>query len=119
MIFLSNMVIEHTKNVKSFYENIQISLSKGGLACHFFPTLFNLLMLMNLLIPCFITDRLVFLQQNRDKKYQKKFKSYYKWCFGHIKSNIKRFKDVECFVETYYSFLGRIIIQNVSIIYIV
>lgn len=106
-LIFSKMVMEHIKDIKPFHENIQISLRKGGLACHFFPTLFNLPMLMNLLIPDFITDKLVFfLQQNRDKKYQKKFKPYYKWCFGPTKSNIKRFEDVGYFVDTYYGFFG-------------
>jgi uncharacterized UPF0146 family protein len=107
-LVFSRMVAEHTRRGEDFHRNIFELLEPNGVAFHFFPTLYALLFLVNRLLPPSSTERLLgLLQEGREKTGKHaKFRAYYSWCRGPLKSQIRRFERLGYSVEEYVGFFG-------------
>ena len=87
----SKMLAEHVKDGEQFHKNIHKLLCDGGLAVHFFPTLYTFPFLVNTLLPEKLTYSLLeFIMPNRDLFRRAKFPAYYRWCRGPIKKQISK-----------------------------
>ena len=81
-LVFSKMLAEHVKDARQFHINIWNILHDGGLAVHFFPTLFTLPFLVNKFMPDRLTTQLLDKVSPRDKYQQGKFPAFYHWCWG-------------------------------------
>jgi 2-polyprenyl-3-methyl-5-hydroxy-6-metoxy-1,4-benzoquinol methylase len=104
----SQFLAEHVSNGLVFHKNTLNLLRDGGYAFHYFPTLYNVPFITNLILDEKISEPiLLFFQPNRTKEGKHgKFKAYYDWCRGPTNKNIKKFIDLGYIVEEYIGFFG-------------
>ncbi len=105
-LVFSKMLAEHVKDGKQFHTNVFNSLADGGLAMHFFPTLFTFPFVVNLLVPEKLSSLLLDIFAPRDKYQHSKFPAYYSWCYGPTKSQINRITDLGYEIVEYRGFYG-------------
>ncbi len=104
----SRMLAEHVPNGERFHENVRSLLKDGGMAFHFFPTLFAPPFVLNYLLPERLAESLLHMLQPgraREGKFGK-FPARYSWCRGPLKSQIRRLEGVGYEVERYSGFFG-------------
>jgi 2-polyprenyl-3-methyl-5-hydroxy-6-metoxy-1,4-benzoquinol methylase len=104
-LVVSTMLAEHVRNGETFHRNVRGILKPGGVACHFFPTLYALPLLMNSLIPERLSSWLLH-RFNPVDAYHLKFPAYYRWCRGPSRRQIRRLEGVGYTVLRYYGFFG-------------
>mgnify|MGYP000093579372 FL=1 len=90
-LVFSKMLAEHIKDAELFHFNVNKLLVKGGIAVHFFPTLYSLPFIVNKIIPEGFSMKLLNIISPRDNYQHAKFPAYYKWCRGPYKNSIERF----------------------------
>lgn len=105
-LVFSKMLAEHISNAHQFHLNIAGLLAPGGVAVHFFPTLYAFPFVVNWLIPEFVSDRLLNIFAPRDRYQHDKFPAYYQWCRGPSRRQFERFKSVGLEVLEYIGFFG-------------
>lgn len=107
-LVVSKFLAEHVPSGHDFHKNVFNLLRNGGYAFHYFPTLYNLPFLANLLLAeKFSYPILLFFKPHRIKQGEHgKFPAYYDLCFGPTKSNINRFTNLGYTVEEYIGFFG-------------
>lgn len=100
-LVFSKMLCEHLTDPLVFHENCFNLLRPGGLAVHFFPTLYTVPFVANRLIPETTARSLLrAIQPGRiaDPKLDK-FPAYYRWCTGPSRRFSKRFEGLGFEVE--------------------
>lgn len=104
----SRMLAEHVVNGERFHRNVGALLRPGGLAFHFFPTLYAPPFVVNYLLPEAAAEWLLHLLQPGRESSGKlgKFPARYQWCRGPLKSQINRLEQVGYDVEEYSGFFG-------------
>ena len=105
-LIFSKMLAEHVKNGKTFHANIYKLLSHGGIAFHFFPTLYALPFVINRVVPERIASYLLDLLRGWDRFGHRRFPAYYSWCRGPTKTQIKRFRSLHYDILEYRGFFG-------------
>ena len=78
----------------------------GGIALHFFPTLYAPPFVVNKLIPEMLSSRVLALVAPRDERMQRKFPAFYKWCRGPTRRQLARFERLRYRVLEYRGFFG-------------
>jgi hypothetical protein len=107
-LVFSKMLAEHVRDVQAFHRNMHALLKPGGLAFHFFPTLYALPYVLNYLLP----ERFAYLmlgafQPGRERTGKLgKFPAYYRWCRGPSVRQFARFESVGFRVRSYTGFFG-------------
>ena len=82
----SRMVFEHVKDVRRAWENLHTILAPGGVGLAFVPTLYALPYVANLMIPEWLSQKIVSrLYPHRTADEDPKFPAYYDWCFASDK----------------------------------
>lgn len=102
----SKMLAEHIKDAEQFHKNALKLLTDGGLAVHFFPTLYALPFLVNYLAPEKFSETLLRLFAPRDEYQHAKFPAYYDWCRGPTGSQMQKFNRIGYEVIEYRGFFG-------------
>ena len=106
-LIFSKMLAEHIKDGKQFHKNTFKLLNNNGIAVHFFPTLYSLPFIINLLIPEKLASKVLhYLMPNRDSFQHAKFPAYYNWCRGPLKSQISKFNNIGFKVFKYIGLFG-------------
>ena len=105
-LVFSRMLAEHVRSGHAFHGNVLKLLGEGGLAFHFFPTLFALPFVVNRIVPDAWSDRLLRMISPRDRVRHGKFPAYYSWCRGPTRGQIRRFEDLGYRVDAYKGFFG-------------
>lgn len=105
-LMFSKMLAEHIKDGEAFHRNVHRLLSSGGIAFHFFPTLFALPFVVNRIVPERIASGLLDMFAPRDEYQHGKFPTYYSWCRGPTKNQLDRFTDLGYAVMEYRGFFG-------------
>jgi len=105
-LICSKMVLEHAVDPESVYRKIYENLKPGGIAIHFFATLFGLPAVLNLILPEFISGPLVKWGQNRDEELEGKFPAKYRWCRGPISGFNNRFEKIGFQVLEHHGYIG-------------
>lgn len=107
-LIFSKMLAEHLPNGEVFHRNVHGLLRRGGIACHFFPTLYAPPFVLNRLLPERLADSVLrLLQRGRDQAGRHaKFPAYYSWCRGPTKVQIRRFEGLGYQVKEYIGFFG-------------
>ena len=107
-LIFSRMLAEHIENGEAFHQNIFDLLSKGGVAVHFFPTLYAPPFVINRLLPEGLARKALNLLQSGREQHGKhaKFPAYYSWCRGPSQIQIQRFEKIGYEVGEYIGFFG-------------
>lgn len=101
-LVFSRFVVEHVADAEKLHANVFQLLNPGGVAIHFFPTLFALPFLVNKLLPEGIS--VLLLSQERQER--GKFPAFYHWCVGPSRAAVKRLKKLGYEVVEYAGFFG-------------
>ena len=112
----SKMLAEHVQNPYLFHRNVRSLLEPGGVAFHFFPTLYALPFLANALLPERASAFALRMFSPRDSIMQRKFPAYYRWCRGPTTGHIRRFERLGYLVEEYVGFFGHGYYRRVPVI---
>lgn len=105
-LVFSMMLAEHIENAEQFHKNIFTILKNGGLAVHFFPTLYAFPFFTNWLIPESLSSRLLNYFAARDDYQHAKFPAYYRWCRGPIGNQIRKYYDLGYEIVEYRGCFG-------------
>jgi SAM-dependent methyltransferase len=102
----SRMLLEHVTDARQFHANVWRMLRPGGIAFHFFPTLYSPVFLANWLIRPAWSERLLRAVAPRDPQREQKFAAYYRWCQGPSSRRIRRYGELGYDVLAYQGFFG-------------
>lgn len=116
-IICSRMVLEHVEDAKAFHEKVVAHLNPGGIAIHFFATLYALPTSLNLLLPESWSDKLVKWGQGRDEEFHGKFPAKYDWCRGPIKGFNRKFEQLGYEVREHRGYVGHDYLCNQKLFY--
>lgn len=105
-LIFSKMLVEHIPDARQFHTNVLSMLRPGGLAIHFFPTLYTVPFTINRLFPERLSSRLLDLFHPRDRFQHDKFPAYYQWCRGPSEKQLARFTDLGYEVVEYRGYFG-------------
>lgn len=107
-LVFSKMLCEHLPNARAFHENCFKLLRPGGLAVHFFPTLYSVPFVINRLIPEQLARSVLRkIQPGRiDDPKQEKFPAYYRWCTGPTRRAKRRYESVGFEIEAWNAAFG-------------
>ena len=98
----SRFMAEHVKDASRLHCNIFNGLLPGGMAVHFFPTVFAIPFVVNWLLP----EWLAILLLPKARRERGKFAAYYKWCVGPSRRAIERYERLGYEVIEYSGFFG-------------
>lgn len=105
---ISRYVAEHVRDPESMHRNVRAMLRPGGVAIHFFPTLYSAPFVLNRVIP----EKLAELILLRIHPYRTraanlgKFPAYYRWCRGPTRIQMRRLLSTGFEVEEYVAGFG-------------
>jgi SAM-dependent methyltransferase len=113
---VTKMMAEHVKNGKLFHKNIYAMLKPGGIAVHYFPTLYALPYLVNKLIPEWFSSFLLDIFLPRDPYQTGKFPAYYSWCYGPTPPMLAMLTKIGYEVIEYKGFFGTTYYTRIPIV---
>jgi 2-polyprenyl-3-methyl-5-hydroxy-6-metoxy-1,4-benzoquinol methylase len=102
----TKMLAEHVRSGMRLHHNVFTLLSKGGMAAHFFPTLYALPFVVNKIVPEKLASRLLDLLSPRDRHQHAKFPAYYSWCRGPTQGALQRLVRLGYEIVEYKGFFG-------------
>ncbi|MGI8663273.1 MAG: hypothetical protein ACR2LQ_08710 [Acidimicrobiales bacterium] len=88
-LLFSRSVLEHVDSGRRAFENTRLLLREGGVAIHFFPTLYSPPFVLNRLLPERLADRVLRLVAPRDRTAHPKFPARYSWCRSTKRMEVK------------------------------
>ena len=106
----SRFMVEHVYDAEQMHLNVLNALRPGGMAVHFFPTLYALPFLVNWLLPNWAAA----LCLSKERRERGKFPAYYKWCVGPSNRSVRRLEKVGFEVIEYSGFFGHGYYDGVS-----
>jgi hypothetical protein len=115
-LVITKMMAEHLKNGRLFHKNIFSMLKPGGVAVHYFPTLYTLPFLVNKLMPEWLSSLLLDVFLPRDRYQLGKFRAYYSWCYGPTPSMLRMLIEIGYEIVQYRGFFGNIYYSRIPIL---
>jgi len=105
-LILTKMLAEHIPDGEIFHKNIYKMLRKGGIAVHFFPTLYALPFLLNRWSPEWMGRALLKVLAPRDRYQHDKFPARYSWCRGPTRSMQRRLEKLGYEIIEFWGLYG-------------
>jgi SAM-dependent methyltransferase len=115
-LVITKMMAEHLRNGRLFHKNIFSMLKPGGVAVHYFPTLYALPFLVNKWVPERLSSFLLDIFLPRDRYQRAKFPAYYSWCYGPTPGMLKMLTEIGYEIVQYNGFFGNIYYTRVPIL---
>jgi ubiquinone/menaquinone biosynthesis C-methylase UbiE len=112
---VTKMMAEHLRNGKLFHKNIFSMLKPGGVAVHYFPTLYALPFLVNRLTPEWLSSVLLDMFLPRDRYQLGKFPAFYSWCYGPTPSMLAMLTEIGYEIVQYKGFFGNMYYTRVPV----
>jgi len=107
-LVFSRALAEHIPDPRQFHVNVKRLLCPGGIAMHFFPTLWWPPFIANRVLPEAVAEKiLLWIQPWRQPSGKAaKFPAYYRWCFGPTPHQFERLSSVGFSVEHCVAYFG-------------
>jgi len=107
-VVFSRVVAEHVPDARQFHLNTRRLLRPGGIAMHFFPTLWWPPYVLNRILPETLAERILLRMEpwRQSTGASGKFPAYYHWCYGPTSSQVKRLATVGFSVEHCIAYFG-------------
>lgn len=107
-LVISRHLAEHVRDPKPMHRNVHTMLNPGGLAIHFFPTLYTAPFILNRVIPERVSERILLrLQPHRTRTGDRgKFPAYYRWCRGPTRRQVRRLTSMGFEIDEYVAGFG-------------
>lgn len=107
-LVFSRVLAEHIADARQFHLNVRRLLRPGGIAMHFFPTLWWPPFVANRVLPEKLAERILLrIEPWRERTGRRgKFPAYYHWCFGPTERQLRRFPAVGFTVERCVAYFG-------------
>jgi 2-polyprenyl-3-methyl-5-hydroxy-6-metoxy-1,4-benzoquinol methylase len=107
-LVFSRVLAEHVTDARQFHANVRALLRPGGVAMHFFPTLWWPPFVVNRVLPEALAERVLLMSQPWREKSGKtgKFPAYYQWCRGPTESQLSRLTSAGFTVEHCVAYFG-------------
>lgn len=115
-LVFSAMLAEHVQSGEALHRNLFRLLSRGGLAFHFFPTLYSPPFIANYLLPEKLTGKLLNIFNPRDNYQQAKFPALYSWCRGPSRRQLDRLQEIGYEVAMYRGFFGHTYYKKIPVV---
>lgn len=113
----SRMVFEHVKDVRRGWENLHAILAPGGVALTFVPTLYALPYVANLVIPEWLSQKIVkLLYPHRTADEDPKFPAYYDWCYASEKKVAPMLRDAGFSETLVLPFFGHDYFESIPLV---
>jgi SAM-dependent methyltransferase len=107
---VSRWTAEHIPDGRGFHKQVLRLLRPGGVAVHFFPTLYTLPFVANRLLGTKSSRAVLFrVDPNRVDK----FPAYYSWCRGPSASQVRRLQGIGYEIDRYVGFFGHTFYQRI------
>lgn len=115
-LVFSKMLAEHVQRPEAFHRNIHRMLRDGGVAFHFFPTLYHPAFVLNRLMPTEASMRLLRVVQDgrHASGRHAKFPAYYRWCRGPTDRQRRRLERVGYRVVEYRGYFGTKYLEKIG-----
>lgn len=107
-LVFSRVLAEHVRDAAQFHRNVRSLLRPGGIAMHFFPTLWWPPFVANRLLPESIAEKILLrIEPWREKSGTRaKFPAFYHWCYGPTERQIARLSRSGFAVEHCVAYFG-------------
>jgi SAM-dependent methyltransferase len=107
-LVFSRVLAEHLTDARQFHLNVRRLLRPGGLAMHFFPTLWWPPFIANRVLPEQLAEKILLrIEPWRERSGSRgKFPAYYRWCFGPTGRQLRRFPATGFAVEHCVAYFG-------------
>jgi SAM-dependent methyltransferase len=107
-VVFSRVLAEHVPDARQFHTNVRRLLRPGGLAMHFFPTLWWPPFVANRLLPEALAEWILLkIEPWRERSGRSgKFPAYYHWCFGPTRRQVARLSSTGFTVEHCVAYFG-------------
>ena len=115
-LVVTKMMAEHLRNGRLFHKNVFSMLKPGGVAVHYFPTLFALPFLVNKLTPEWLSSLLLDFFLPRDRYRLGKFPAYYSWCYGPTPSMLRMLTEIGYEILQYRGFFGHVYYTRIPVL---
>lgn len=102
----SKFVAEHVRSGELLHRNVFQALKPGGVALHYFPTLYCLPFIVNRIVPETLGSRILDLAAPRDRVREEKFPARYDWTRGPTSRQLERLHSVGFEVLEYTAGFG-------------
>lgn len=112
----SKALAEHIKDAGVFHRNVFQMLKPGGVAIHYFPTLYALPFVINKLVPDQLSSVLLDIFAPRDKFKQSKFRAYYNWCFGPTPAMLNMLESVGFEILEFNALIGNVYYEKIPLL---
>jgi len=100
---ISRWTAEHVPDGRLFHEQVLSMLRPGGIAVHYFPTLYSLPFVVNRILSPAQSSAILFRVYPSRKA---KFRPYYSWCRGPSARQLSRLTGVGFEIKRYTGYFG-------------
>jgi SAM-dependent methyltransferase len=115
-LVFSAMLAEHVKSGEALHRNLYRMLAPGGIAMHYFPTLYSPPFIANYFLPERLASKILFALNPRNRFQNAKFPAHYSWCRGPSKGQIARLEAIGYEMEMYRGFFGHIYYRKIPVL---
>ncbi|HEY2771433.1 MAG TPA: methyltransferase domain-containing protein [Solirubrobacteraceae bacterium] len=107
-VVFSRVLAEHVRDARQFHVNVRRLLRPGGIAMHFFPTLWWPPFVANRILPESLAERILLkIEPWREKSGRAgKFPAFYHWCFGPTNRQVANLLSTGFAVEHCVAYFG-------------
>lgn len=102
----SKFVAEHVQSGELLHRNVFRALKPGGVALHYFPTLYCVPFMVNRIVPETLGSRMLDVVLPRDRSREEKFPARYSWTRGPTDRQLDRLQAVGFEVLEYTAGFG-------------
>lgn len=111
----SKMLAEHVADGAAMHRNILRLLNPGGIAFHFFPTLYHPVFVVNRIMPELLS-RTALLRLSSNRASDSKFPAYYSQCYGPSARRRALYEAMGYQVVEYRPFYGTAYLRRVPVL---
>jgi SAM-dependent methyltransferase len=115
-LVVTKMMAEHLRDGRLFHKNVFSMLKPGGVAVHYFPTLYALPFLINRSMPEWLSSFLLDIFLPRDRYQLGKFPAYYSWCYGPTRPMLRMLTGIGYEIVQYKGFFGNTYYTRIPIL---